>query len=251
MDRWMGGWMGEGCAGLSAGPGCKASRDSLGCWGAHHPGIGRAGRGCLRSPELAPSPPRSLRAPRVPQAPTAEPQHGQAGGGCRAHGRCLLPGASQPIPDTAWGAAGSHPRAPGASRAPVMPGQGVASLWGQGDGRGEGGWLGHRCCHRSGRRAGFQPPRTLFIRLSVPAPPGGPGKCPTVPRAGSALRPWQCLLLLALGVQQSPAPGEVGQCCSPHFTDGETEAQSREGARWSGSGAQDLPRAHRPLPDTG
>lgn len=26
-----------------------------------------------------------------------------------------------------------------------------------------------------------------------------------------------------------PAPGEVGQYYSPHFTDGETEAQSREG----------------------
>lgn len=96
--RGMDGWVGaEDCRGPSAGPGCKASRDSLGCWGAHHPGVpitlasGHADKGCLQSPELAPSeccpqPPTSPpHAPWVQQAPAAELQQGQDAR-CKAHG---------------------------------------------------------------------------------------------------------------------------------------------------------------------
>lgn len=84
-----------------------------------------------------------------------------------------------------------------------MPGQWAASLWGWQDGRGEGGWLGHRCCHRPDHLAGFQPPRTLFIRLLMLSGGGQESAQSSVPTAGSALHPWECLLLAALGVQKS------------------------------------------------
>lgn len=192
---------------------------------------GHADKGCLQSPELAPSeccpqpPPNPLHGPRVHQAPSSR---AAAWAGCQwtqsQWRACHLPGAMRLVPKHGLGVSrvpstGTRYRSPGRLRssrlgttshtirttlahgdqgAPVMPGQWVASLWGRGDGRGEGGWLGHRCCHRSGRPTGFQPPRTLFIRLSMlsgggqeSAPVLGPHgrQCPAplaVPAAGGS-----------------------------------------------------------------
>lgn len=84
---------------------------------------------------------------------------------------------------------------------------------GTGNGRGEGRWLGHRCCHRSDRPAGFQPPRTLFIRLLMLS--GGPGKCLVLGPHGRqcALRPWQYPAPLAV-----PAAGSSWGAEELHLT---------------------------------
>lgn len=192
---------------------------------------GHADKGCLQSPELAPSECCPQPPPKSRSWPSGAPGPQQPS---RSMGRmpvdtkpmaCLPPPWSDAAGPQTWprgqqGPIHRHqvsfpwqarerqagyyhpqhqdhacPRGPGC---PVMPGQRVASLWGRGDGRGEGGWLGHRCCHRSDRPAGFQPPRTLFIRLSMlsgggqeSAPVLGPHgrQCPAplaVPAAGGS-----------------------------------------------------------------
>lgn len=237
MDRWMDGRTGEGCGRPGAGLRCKASRASLGCLGAHHPGIWarRQGDGS-GAPKLAPS--DSCRqysptcTPRWGQATASmpPPQSDAAGPQAWSGGHCgPIHGHRQPTVNPAgsravgwycqpWRQGHTAPRDQGA---PMMLGQ-----WGgvsPGTGRGCVAWAQAPAPHGHCSSG-------LWM-LS-----GGPAKCPlslpptplAVPTAGGSGR----TELISTG---QPAPGEVGQCYS-HFTDGETEVWSREGTRSRGGG---------------
>lgn len=239
MDGWMEGWVGAWVTGRGLrGPGCwpwvQGKQGQVGLWGCPSPWhLGMQTGGWLRSPELAPS-------EHCSQPPTCTPRGGQAlasqataQAGCQRapspRWACHLPKAMRPVPKHDLGvtrvpSVGTEsqlfprqaqeqragygqprwqdhtcPQGPGCPRDATAPGWHLARDRGMAGE--EGGWLGHRHCHRSDYPARLQPPVDT-VHQGSRCCLGGPEKCPgpwpprrAVPRApGSARcrRLWVC-----------------------------------------------------------